>query len=154
MYLYMRIALVVVVFVGIVCAKSLLKRRIKSRHLLQDFFGVLSKEFGRAWTTHHKDTVAKATVARAINLKVRANMGKRFQTVIPQIRYFLPTTSSFLINYPETDIYITTMYDEFRALYKDYKKFGAAEDTLEDEFYKHSEKIILAELEKLNKKSE
>ena len=151
MHAYVILGIIVTLGVGIAYARFIIKKRIKNRHLLQDFFGTLSKEFKRAWTTHYQDSVEKATIAKAINIKIRANMGKRFQIMIPKMGYFFPTAAIFFVNHPETDRYIIAMYEELKTLYKEHKRFGAGEDVLEDEFYKQSGKAILRELETLKK---
>ena len=75
-------------------------------------------------------------------------MGKKFQILFPQMYCFPRRAFVFFTDHHETNKYITTMYAELKTLYKDHKNFGAGEDALEEEFYKQSEKAILAELEK------
>lgn len=146
---YVILGIIVLFGAVVVYARIALIRRIRNRHLLQDFFGQLSKNHEKAWTTHCQDAVAKATIARAINTKIRGNMGKRFRILFPQMSYFPQKAFVFFTDHPETNKYITTMYAEFRMMYKNHKGLLAGEDALEEEFYKQSEKVILAELEKI-----
>jgi hypothetical protein len=144
---YVILGIVIVLGAVIRYARIALIRKIRNRHLLQDFFGQLSRNHEKAWTTHYQDAVAKATIARGINTKIRENMGKNFQILFSHI-CFPGKSFVFFTDHPETNTYITTMYAEFRTLYKDHKNFGAGENALEEDFYKKSEKVILAELEK------
>jgi len=148
---YVILGIILLLGALFVYGRFALKRSIKNRNLLQDFFATLSKTFEATWTAHHQDSVAKATVARAINLQIRGRMEKRFQQVLPRLCYFPLKAFAFFSDHHETNRYITTMYNEFRGLYKEYKHFGAGEDIMEEEFYKQSEKAILAELEKTKK---
>lgn len=148
---YVILSIIGVLGLGILYLRFALKRSIRNRHLVQDFFSLLSKNHEKAWTKHYQDDVVKITVARAINTKIRENMEQKFPMLIRQMYCFPRQAFAFSTTHPETNQYIGTMYAEFKSMYKDYKNLGAGADVLEKEFYRQSELAIIAELEKAKK---
>jgi len=148
---YVILSIIGVIGLGILYMRFALKKSIRNRHLVQDFFSLLSKNYEKAWTKHYQDDGAKVTVARAINTKIRANMEQKFPMLIHQMYCFPRQAFAFSTTHSETNRYIVTMYAEFKTLYKDYKGLGAGPDVLEKEFYRQSELAIIAALEKAKK---